>query len=120
MVGSLRKTFPQAGTFNPEAVAKVRQRPQKPWMDRAPSAAEISAARASLGAGKSRGDAECPSEFWKGVAEDRSTNALMEGTTAGMWRTGGHTQLDPDSIPDTLPAAPDMSTPALHLARQQG
>jgi len=34
MVGSLRKTFSQAGTPDPTAVAKVRQRPQQPWMDR--------------------------------------------------------------------------------------
>ena len=83
-------------------------------------AAEISAARTELGASRSWGDAECPGEFWKGVAEDKTINALMEDIVAGMWRTGSYNQLDPDAIPDTPPAAPDVSTSALHLARQQG
>ena len=64
MVESLRKTFSQVGTFDPAAVAKVRQRPQQSWMDRAPSAAGIPAARSKLGAGKSGGHAEFPGEFW--------------------------------------------------------
>ena len=34
IVESLRKTFSQAGTSDPTAVAKVRQRPQQPRMDR--------------------------------------------------------------------------------------
>ena len=63
MVDSIRKTFSQVGTFHPTGVAEVRERPQQPWMDRVPSAAEISAARTKLGAGKSGGDAECPGEF---------------------------------------------------------
>ena len=44
----------------------------------------------------------------------------MDDIIAGMWRTGSHTQLDPDAIPDTPPAAPDVSTSALRLARTQG
>ena len=45
MVESLRKTFSRVGTFDPTAVVEVHQWPQKPWMDRVPSAAEISEAR---------------------------------------------------------------------------
>ena len=44
----------------------------------------------------------------------------MDDINTGMWRTGSYTQLNPDAIPDTPPAAPDVSTSALHLARKQG
>ena len=44
----------------------------------------------------------------------------MGDIVADMWRTEGRNQLDPGAIPDTPPAAPDVSTSALHLARQQG
>ena len=44
----------------------------------------------------------------------------MEDIVVGMWRTGSYNQLDPDAIPDTPPAAPDVKTSVLHLARQQG
>ena len=44
----------------------------------------------------------------------------MYGTVVGMWRMGSYTQLDPDAILDSPAAAPDVSTSALHLARQQG
>ena len=37
-----------------------------------------------------------------------------------MWRTGSYTKLGPGAIPDTPPAAPDVSTSALRLARTQG
>ena len=43
----------------------------------------------------------------------------MDDIIVGMWRTGCYTQLDPDAIPDTPPAAPDVSTSTLYLARQQ-
>ena len=89
-------------------------------MGRVPSAAEIPVVGAKLGTGKSGGDAECPGEFWRGTAEDRTTNALMGDIVAGMWRTGSCNWLDPGAIPDTPPAAPDVSTSAFRLARQQG
>jgi len=120
MVESLRKAFSQVGTFDPTAVAKVRQRPQQPWMDRVPrqqrswrpgqslvpeSLEVVKSAQASSGGVRK---------------EDGAISTLMNGITAGMWRKGSYTQLNPDAIPDTPPAAPDVSTSALHLARQQG
>ena len=44
----------------------------------------------------------------------------MDDIIAGMWRMGSYTQLDPDAIPDTPPAAPDASTSAFRLAGTQG
>jgi hypothetical protein len=88
-------------------------------MDGVPSAAGISAARTKLGAGKSWGDAECPGGFCKGVVEDRAINALMGDIIVGMWRTGGYTQLDPEAIPDTPPAAPGVGMSVPRLARGQ-
>ena len=44
----------------------------------------------------------------------------MDDIIAGMWCTGGYTQLYPDAIPDTPSAAPDVGTSALHLARKRG
>ena len=63
MVEPLRKTVPQVGTSDPSEVTKVRQRPQKPWIDRVPSAAEIAAARKNPGAAKFGGDKKCPGKF---------------------------------------------------------
>ena len=120
MVGSLQKTSLQVGTFDLAAAAKVRHRPQKSWMDRVPSATGISAVRTKLGAGRSGGDAEFAGDFWKDAAEGRAINALMDDIVVGMWRTGGYTQLDPDAIPDTPPAAPSVGASALCLARTQG
>ena len=54
------------------------------------------------------------------AAEDKTISALIDGIIVGMWRTGSYTQLDPGAIPDTPPAVPDVSTPALYPPRQQG
>ncbi len=47
-------------------------------------------------------------------------NALMDDVVVGIWRTGGYTQFDPGAIPGKPPAAPDVGTSALRLARTQG
>ena len=44
MVEELKKVFSQTGTFDPEAIRKVRQRPQHPWMDKVPTEFEVLAA----------------------------------------------------------------------------
>ena len=93
----------------------------QPLMGRLPSAAGILAARTMPGAGWSVDDAE-PRRVLEGCHDGRdgTVTALMDKIVAGMWRTGSYTQLDPGAIPDTTPAAPKVSTSALHLARKQG
>jgi len=119
MVEELKKVFSQTGTFDPEAIRNVRQRPQQPWMDKVPTEFEVFAATAKLSNGKSGADAECPGEYWKALNGDAALSAFVNDLVVEMWRTGSYSALDPASIPDTPPAPPGVSESALKLAERQ-
>ena len=119
MVEELKKVFSQTGTFDPQAILNVRQRPQQPWMDKVPTEFEVFAATAKLSNGKSGADAECPGEYWKALNGDAALSAFVNDLVVEMWRTGSYSALDPASIPDTPPAPPGVSESALKLAERQ-
>ena len=119
MVEELKKVFSQTGTFEPEAIRNVRQRPQQPWMDKVPTEFEVLAATTKLSRGKSGGDVECPGEFWNALKGDADLRALVNDIVVEMWCTGSYGTLDPAAIPDTPPAPPDVSEPVLKLAERQ-
>ena len=63
MVVELKKVFSQESTFDWEAIASVRHRPQHPWMDKGPTKREVLMATTKLSNGKSGAGAECPVEY---------------------------------------------------------
>jgi len=119
MVESLKQTFSQTGTFDAAAIAKVRQREQQPWMDKAPTEYEVLAATAKLSNGKSGADAECPAEYWKALHGDSDLNALVHQIVVAMWESGSYGKLDPANIPDKPPEPLDVREPVLKLAERQ-
>jgi hypothetical protein len=89
-VDSPRKTFSQAGTFDPAAIAKVRQREHQAWMDKVPTEFEVAQATGKLGSGKSGADAECPGEYWKALQGNEGLKDFVYELAVAMWKTGSY------------------------------
>ena len=118
-VESLKQTFSQTATFDVAAIAKVCQRKNQPWMDKAPAEYEVFAATAKLSYRKSGADAACPAEYWKALHDDSGLNALVHQAVVGMWKSGSHGRLDPANIPDRPPEPLDVRESVLKLAERQ-
>ena len=98
MVAFQRGLFSKTGTYDPAAVAAVKQRKHRGWMDRTPTTEEVCAATMKLSNGKSGGESKVPVEFYKALLGDPATATLVHEIIIDFWETGAYQDPAADDV----------------------
>jgi hypothetical protein len=104
--------FSKQGIFDPAAVDGVRQRPQRPEMDRPPTFEEYLSAVRGLNNNKAPGDDGNFAELYKALIGDETTERYLYDVIAAFWKSG--------SFPgdDAVVISKVMHEPTLKFARK--
>ena len=82
--------FSKQGTFDPAAVDGVRQRPQRPELDKPPSFEEYSSAVRGLNNNKAPGDDGNFAELYKALIGDAVTERYLYDVIIAFWKSGSY------------------------------
>ena len=106
----LGTVFNKTGTFDQDAIDKVRQRDPKQWtwMIKPPTDEETTKAIRKMGTDKSGADAECPAEYFKALEGDEDTRQFLRDAFDEYWKSGSFeasvSKLEPE--PQPIPPEP--------------
>jgi exonuclease III len=90
MRANLQEIFSKPGTFDPAAIANVKQRDKRPWtwFDNSPDSKAIAKALHKLGNEKSGAEGKCPAEYFKALHTDVETCQFLKDVIKVYWESG--------------------------------